>query len=81
MFMVTPLMLVVNVIGFCTVSGCLGMSQSITEGAAAWVHCREKDNDFSVSTQYLFVDPAVYANYQGQEALNASVNSYGGTSH
>lgn len=76
----TPLMLVVNAIGFCTVGGCLGMSQSITDGAAAWVHCREKDNVISVSTQYLFVDPAVYASYQGQEAFNASVNSYGGTS-
>lgn len=77
----TPLLLVVNAIGFCTVGGCLGMSQPITEGAAAWVHCREKDNDFSVSTQYLFVDPSVYASYQGQEAFNASINSYGGVSH
>ncbi len=74
----TPLMLVVNAIGFCTVNGCLGMSQPITESAAAWIHSRDKDSDITVSTQYLFVDPAVYASYQGQEAFDASVSSYGG---
>lgn len=76
----TPLMVVVNAIGFSTVGGFLGMSQPITESAAAWVHSRDKDGDVTVSTQYLFVDPAVYASYQGQDALNASINSYGGTS-
>ena len=75
----TPLMLVANSIGFCTVDGSLGMSQPITKSAAAWVHSRDKDDDVTVSTQYLFVDPAVYASYQGQDAFNASVNSYGGT--
>ena len=75
----TPLTLVVNAIGFCTVGGYLGMSQPVTGGAAAWVHSRDKDGDVTVSTQYLFVDPAVYASYQGQDAFNASVNSYGGT--
>lgn len=75
----TPLMVVVNAIGFCSVGGFLGMSQPITASAAAWVHSRDKDGDITVSTQYLFVDPAVYASYQGQDALNASVNSYGGT--
>lgn len=74
----TPLMVVVNVIGFSTVGGFLGMSQPITESAAAWVHSRDKDGDVTVSTQYLFVDPAVYASYQGQDAFNASINSYGG---
>ena len=76
----TPLMVVVNVIGFSTVGGFLGMSQPITESAAAWIHSRDKDGDVTVSTQCLFVDPAVYASYQGQDAFNASVNSYGGTS-
>lgn len=76
----TPLMLVVNAIGFSTVGGFLGMSQPITESAAAWIHSRDKDGDVTVSTQHLFVDPAVYASYQGQDAFNASVNSYGGTS-
>lgn len=74
----TPLTLVVNAIGFCTVGGYLGMSQPVTGGAAAWVHSRDMDSDVTVSTQYLFVDPAIYASYQGQEAFNASVNSYGG---
>ena len=74
----TPLMLLVNAIGFCTVGGFLGMSQAITESAAAWVHSRDKDGDVTVSTQYLFVDPAVYTSYQGQDAFNASINSYGG---
>ena len=76
----TPLMVVVNAIGFCSVGGFLGMSQPITESAAAWIHSRDKDGDVTVSTQCLFVDPAVYASYQGQDAFNASVNSYGGTS-
>lgn len=75
----TPLMVVVNAIGFSTVGGFLGMSQPITESAAAWIHSRDKDGDVTVSTQYLFVDPAVYASYQGQDALNASISSYGGT--
>ena len=75
----TPLMLLVNAIGFSTVGGCLGMSQPITDSAAAWIHSRDKDGDVTVSTQYLFVDPAVYASYQGQEAFDASVSSYGGT--
>ena len=60
--------------------GFLGMSQPITESAAAWIHSRDKDGDVTVSTQCLFVDSAVYASYQGQDALNASVSSYGGTS-
>ena len=76
----TPLMVVVNAIGFCSVGGFLGMSQPITESAAAWIHSRDKDGDVTVSTQCLFVDPSVYASYQGQDAFNASVNSYGGTS-
>ena len=76
----TPLMVMVNAIGFSTVGGFLGMSQPITESAAAWIHSRDKDGDVTVSTQHLFVDPAVYASYQGQDAFNASVNSYGGTS-
>lgn len=74
----TPLMLVANSIGFCTVDGSLGMSQPITKSAAAWVHSRDKDDDVTVSTQHLFVDPGVYASYQNQDAFNASVNSYGG---
>ena len=76
----TPLMVMVNAIGFSTVGGFLGMSQPITESAAAWIHSRDKDGDVTVSTQHLFVDPAVYASYQGQDALNASVSSYGGSS-
>lgn len=76
----TPLMVMVNAIGFSTVGGFLGMSQPITESAAAWIHSRDKDGDVTVSTQHLFVDPAVYTSYQGQDALNASINSYGGTS-
>jgi len=76
----TPLMVMVNAIGFSTVGGFLGMSQPITESAAAWIHSRDKDGDVTVSTQHLYVDPAVYASYQGQDAFNASVNSYGGTS-
>ena len=70
---------VVSEIGFSSVDGKLGMSQSITDGAAVWVHSREDGTSgLKVSTQFLFVDSTVLAAYQGSSAMAASANSYGG---
>ena len=70
---------VVSEIGFSSVDGKLGMSQSITDGAAVWVHSRDDGTSgLRVSTQFLFVDSSVLAGYQGSQAMAASVNSYGG---
>ena len=75
----TPLYEVVSEIGFSSVDGKLGMSQSITDGAAVWVHSREDGTSgLKVSTQFLFVDSSVLAGYQGSQAMAASANSYGG---
>ena len=66
-------------IGFSSVDGKLGMSQSITDGAAVWVHSREDGTSgLKVSTQFLYVDSSVLAAYQGSSAMAASANSYGG---
>ena len=69
----------VSEIGFSSVDGKLGMSSSITDGAAVWVHSREDGTSgLKVSTQFLFVDSSVLAGYQGSQAMAASANSYGG---
>ena len=64
--------------GFATVDGFLGMSQAITNGAAAWVHSRENGSNLLVSSQYLYVDSAVLEAYMNGSAFDASVASYGG---
>ena len=77
---------VVSEVGFSSVPSAgsgqgyvLGMSQSITDGAAVWVHSREDGTSgLKVSTQFLFVDSTVLAAYQGSSAMAASANSYGG---
>ena len=75
----TPLWDVVSDLGFSTVDGCLGMSQPITDGAAAWVHSREDEQgNLMIGTQSLFVDSSVLAGYTGDAAFDASVASYGG---
>ena len=75
----TLLLEVVSELGFTSVDGKLGMSQSITDGAAVWVHSREDGTSgLKVSTQFLFVDSSVLAGYQGSQAMAASANSYGG---
>ena len=58
----------------------LGMSRSIVDGAAAWIHSREASggDDLRVGTQSLFVDSSVLASYQGDSAFEASTDSYGG---
>ena len=75
----TLLLEVVSALGFTSVDGKLGMSSSITDGAAVWVHSREDGTSgLKVSTQFLYVDSSVLASYQGSQAMEASANSYGG---
>ena len=80
----TPLWNVVTALGFSSVSDghggtVLGMNSVITNGAAAWIHSREDaGGDLTVSTQYLYVDSAILASYQDENAFGASAQSYGG---
>lgn len=75
----TPLWNVAGALGFTTVDGCLGMSQMLTDGAAAWVHSREtQDGKLRVSTQQFYVENAALANFQTLGALTAATDSYGG---
>lgn len=75
----TPLWDVVSALGFSTVGGYLGMSQVITDGAAAWIHSREEEEgNLRIGTQSLYVDSSILATYTGDTAFQASANSYGG---
>ena len=75
----TPLWEVASELGFSSVSGFLGMSQAITDGAAVWIHSRDEGTGgLRVSTQYLYVDSSVLASYQGDSAMVVSADSYGG---
>ena len=70
---------VVSELGFSSVGGRLGMSAAISDGAAVWIHSREDGTSgLKVSTQFLYVDNSVLAAYQGDSAMAASANSYGG---
>ena len=73
---------VVSELGFSSVGGKLGMSAAISDGAAVWIHSREDSGSgvsgLKVSTQFLYVDNSVLAAYQGDSAMAASANSYGG---
>lgn len=75
----TPLWDVVSALGFSTVGGYLGMSQVITDGAAAWIHSREdEEGNLRIGIQSLYVDSSILATYTGDTAFQASANSYGG---
>lgn len=81
----TALLDVVSELGFTSVAGAtgsgykLGMSRSIVDGAAAWIHSREEGTGgLKVSTQFLYVDSSVLAGYQGAGAMATSAASYGG---
>ena len=75
----TPLWEVVSSLGFSAVGGKLGMSASISDGAAVWIHSREDGTSgLRVSTQYLYVDSTVLAQYQSSSAMASSAASYGG---
>lgn len=73
-----PLWSVVNKLGFSSVDGYLAMSTPVTNGAAAWVHSRDKNNELLVSTQYLYVDSNILQSYMDGSAFDTSVASYGG---
>ena len=81
----TPLWDVVSALGFTSVPEpveggyVLGMSQVITDGAAAWIHSREdEEGNLRIGTQSLYVDSSILATYTGDTAFQASANSYGG---
>ena len=81
----TPLWDVTSALGFTSVPEpveggyVLGMSQVITDGAAAWIHSREDEmGNLRISTQNLYVDSSILATYTGDTAFQASANSYGG---
>ena len=70
---------VVSAMGFSSVGGYLGMSQAISDGAAVWIHCRDvAGSELKVSTQYMYVDSSVLAQYQTSDAFGTAANSYGG---
>lgn len=84
----TPLLEVVNGVGFSSVAPStgsgqvgyvLGMDRAIVDGAAVWVHSREDGSGgLKVSTQFLYVDSSVLAGYQTSAAMAGAANSYGG---
>lgn len=75
----TKLLNVVSALGFSTVNGYLGMSTALSEAGASWVHSREDDNgQLKVSTQRMMVVSTILATYQGDDAMRASADSYGG---
>lgn len=79
----TPLLEVTGSVGFTSIASAvggnvLGMDRVIENGAAAWIHSRESSSGLNVSTQFLYVDSSVLAAYQGQTAMVASADSYGG---
>ena len=70
---------VVDRIGFSVADNHLATSLEITNGAAAWVHSRETaEGSLKVSTQLFYVENSALATYQGRNAFNIAVKSYGG---
>ena len=56
---------------------CLGMSEVLVDGGAAWVHLRRKaGGKVQVSTQRLYVVNPLYEQYRTEEAFEAAVKSY-----
>ena len=79
----TPLLETVGGIGFASVVGSagsyLGMNAVIVDGAAVWIHSREDGTGgLKVSTQFMYVDSSVLAQYQSAQAMAGAADSYGG---
>ena len=75
----TPLLNVVNNIGFTVINGKLGMSKVLKDAGAAWVHSRDKGNgNIKIGSQTMYVVNEMLANYQTTEAMKRSSDSYGG---
>ena len=75
----TPLWDITGSLGFSSVNGYLGMSEALSEAGASWIRSREKsDGSTVVSTQRLVVVSSVLAQWQGDEAMMLSAQSYGG---
>lgn len=71
---------IVNRAGFSSVEGCLGMSQALVSGGAAWVHSRKRaDSSIRVSSQRLYVVSELLEGYQSEAALEDAAKSYGVT--
>ena len=67
-----------NSSGFACVDGKLGHSGNDGNCAYAWVHSRLVDGRVVVSTQrFLCANDTMLAQYQGTEAYNTALNSYG----
>ena len=70
---------VVTAQGFSSVNGYLGMNAALQNAGASWCHSRNKaDGGTQVSTQRLVVVSDILADYQGDDAMRASADSYGG---
>ena len=80
----TPLLEVVNGVGFTSVASAgsgfvLGMDRAIEDGAAVWIHSREDGTGgLKVSTQFMYVDSSVLAQFQTSSAFAGAAESYGG---
>ncbi len=75
----TPLLNVVNNIGFTVINDKLGMSKVLKDAGAAWVHSRDKGNgNIKIGSQTMYVVNEMLANYQTTEAMKRSSDSYGG---
>ena len=75
----TKLWSLVSALGFSSVNGYLGMNTALSETGASWIHSRDRQGDTTqVSTQRLMVVSTLLAQYQGEEAMQATAKSYGG---
>lgn len=69
---------VVSAAGFSTVDGKLGAA-SAANGGVAWIHSRiAPDSSVLVSSQDIFVNNPILAQYQTPAARTAAIQSYGG---
>ena len=63
--------------GFSSVDGKLGASGTVN-GGICWVHSRKGSNRVMVSTQSLFVNNGLLAQYQTSAKRVEAIQSYGG---
>ena len=68
---------IVSADGFSSVDGKLGASGTVN-GGICWVHSRKGSNRVMVSTQSLFVNNALLAQYQTSAKRVEAIQSYGG---
>ncbi len=68
--------------GFSVQNGCLAAKSSNDFGnhGMAWVHSRKQGGKTLISTQYLICENSLLEQYQGEDAYQEAVDSYGGVS-